>query len=211
MNVRSLLLLASLGAAALPSAALAQTIHGRVLDRSTRQPIPKAWVAARPLPGGGYLPGMRTGSDGSFALAAPAGVLYRVEILLPDGSRVAADSVASDASTDDAAVFLVPWEEAEARRAYPEAEVDRPVSLVHRVAPEYPEAVLRSAARGQVVVQIAVDSAGVPQLETVRILESPDPRLTRAVVAAVLQWRFEPARRGGRAVRQFVQIPFVFQ
>ena len=210
MNVRSLLLALLFGAVLLPSAAAAQAIHGRVLDRSTRQPVPKAWVAARPLPGGGYLPGMRTGADGSFALAAPAGVLYRVEILLPDGSRVAADSVAS-ATTEDEAVFLVPWEEAEQRRAYPESEVDRPVSLVHRVAPDYPPEVLRSAARGQVVIQIAVDSLGVPQLETLRTVESPDPRLTRAVVDAVLQWRFEPARRAGRPVRQLVQIPFLFR
>jgi len=50
---------------------------------------------------------------------------------------------------------------------------------------------------GMVVVRVAVAAAGtVADIEVVR----PFPALTEAVVAAVRQWRFKPARLNGRPV-----------
>lgn len=84
-----------------------------------------------------------------------------------------------------------------------------PVPL-RRPAPVFPAALTESGIDGTVVASFFIDTQGVP--ETVRILRSPHPLLDAAVVAAVREWRYEPARDAqGRAVRHQVQVPFRFR
>jgi protein TonB len=52
--------------------------------------------------------------------------------------------------------------------------------------------------RGRVTEVVVKKSAGHPDLD-------------QAATAAVLRWRFEPARRGDDAVGMWVQIPFEFK
>ncbi|WP_219218299.1 energy transducer TonB [Variovorax boronicumulans] len=90
-----------------------------------------------------------------------------------------------------------------------QAAVVLPVPL-RRPAPVFPAALTESGIDGTVVASFFIDTQGVP--ETVRILRTPHPLFDAAVVEAVRQWRYEPARDAqGRAVRHQVQVPFRFR
>lgn len=75
--------------------------------------------------------------------------------------------------------------------------------------PVYPERALKDRTRGLVVLRVLVSEAGVP-LE-VKVVKEARADLTDAAVAAARQWRFEPARKGGRAVRTFTLVRFPFE
>lgn len=77
-------------------------------------------------------------------------------------------------------------------------------------APAYPPALAESGIDGTVIARFFIGTDGVP--ETVRIVRTPHPLFDAAVVEAVRQWRYEPARDArGRAVRHPVQMPFRFR
>ena len=76
-------------------------------------------------------------------------------------------------------------------------------------APTYPYEAARAQRSGEVLVEFSVDEAGrvfnpVVVRSTDRIFEEPTLR-------AVVQWRFEPGRRDGRAVRFRMRLPVQFQ
>ena len=57
--------------------------------------------------------------------------------------------------------------------------------------------------------RVLVTPGGEPA--QVRLLRSAgSPRLDRAAIAAVEQWRFAPAREGDEAVASWVQVPIAF-
>jgi protein TonB len=74
--------------------------------------------------------------------------------------------------------------------------------------PVYPDKALKDRARGVVVLRVLVSQNGEP-LE-VKVERGARQDLTDAAVAAVKQWRFEPARKDGFRVRAYtrVRIPF---
>ncbi len=150
----------------------------------------------------------RADSAGRFVLAVPSAGFYQLQVSLPDGSRPHVDSVAATTSAEQPRELAVPLAEAEAQHMYFEFEVQRMAALVRGAAPAYPPAA--RALGGKVVVQIAVDSAGVPVPETLVVLESSDPRFEQAVRAVLPGYRFAPAQLNGRPVRQMIQIPFTF-
>lgn len=59
--------------------------------------------------------------------------------------------------------------------------------------PAYPEGARKEKVTGVVLIRLVIGTDGTVLSATA--LKSPDERLTRAAVAAVEQWRFEPARR----------------
>jgi len=73
--------------------------------------------------------------------------------------------------------------------------------------PIYPDEALRKRIRGLVVLRVLVSETGEP-LEI--HVEQGRADLAKAAVEAVRQWRFEPGRWKGVAVRTFatVRIPF---
>jgi TonB family protein len=76
------------------------------------------------------------------------------------------------------------------------------------VQPVYPPDALRRRLRGLVVLRALISETGVPvQLE---VVQAAPGGLTEAALAAVAQWRFEPARLDGAAVRThtLIRIPF---
>jgi TonB family protein len=196
--------------AGLTPAANAQVVVGVLRDASSGRPAPALWVAVRPQGERRFVGGVRADSTGRFALATPAVGLYHLEISLPDGTRQLVDSVGATGTPDRPLEFLVPLAEAEARRMYFDFQVERKARVRRSVRPSYPSEAAARGIQGEVFVQVAVDSMGVPVPETLRVLRSPDESLAAAVKAVVLQWRFEPARLRGRPVRQMVQIPFNF-
>jgi hypothetical protein len=56
------------------------------------------------------------------------------------------------------------------------------------------------------VIQVAVDTAGLPEGRTARVLRSNDPGFAAAVLAIVPALRFQPARLGERPVRQLFEL-----
>jgi TonB family protein len=65
--------------------------------------------------------------------------------------------------------------------------------LLSKVEPEYSEEATRANFNGDVRVSIGIDESG--NVESATVLDSPGLGLDEKVVAAVRQWRFQPARR----------------
>lgn len=75
--------------------------------------------------------------------------------------------------------------------------------------PVYPVASRRLGEEGKVLLRVKVSSDGAPLL--VEIKQSCGfGRLDEAARAAVLRWRFVPARRGDEAIESWVSVPIVF-
>lgn len=78
-------------------------------------------------------------------------------------------------------------------------------------APDYPDSLWRAGVGGRVMAEFVVDSGGLVEPGSIRIVASSDARLDGSVRAALLEASFVPARRGARPVRQLVQFPVVFE
>lgn len=93
-----------------------------------------------------------------------------------------------------------------------EIEVD---SAVRRdpasATPQYPLELLEQNIEGSTFVLYIVDSTGLVDSSTIRIVRSTHPAFSRAVRAALPRMKFRPALLNGQAVRQLVQQPFSFQ
>lgn len=57
------------------------------------------------------------------------------------------------------------------------------------------------------LVQFVVDSLGVPQPASFKVLAARDPAMAEAARALLPRWRFRPARLGACRVPQLVQTP----
>ena len=78
------------------------------------------------------------------------------------------------------------------------------------LVPVFPDSLLRAATNGRVVAEFVVDISGEPNMSTFSAVQSTHSMFTEAVRAAVSAARFTPAWRGGKRVRQLVQLPFSF-
>ena len=90
----------------------------------------------------------------------------------------------------------------------PGVDVPRP-RPIERVMPVYPKQALNDRVRGVVVLSVLVSESGQPIEVTVKTAARKD--LTDAAIAAAKQWRFEPARRKGVAVKGYAEIQFPFE
>jgi TonB family protein len=59
-------------------------------------------------------------------------------------------------------------------------------------------------------MQFVVGTDGTPDPRTFRVFRSSHDLFTKAVLEALPAMRFNPARTGGKAVKQIVQMPFQF-
>jgi len=74
-----------------------------------------------------------------------------------------------------------------------------------QTAPDYPDSLRRARVQGRVTFRFVLDTMGVPEVETFRIVSSPDVALSEAVQAILPSWRYTPARLGGRKVRVLLE------
>lgn len=91
-----------------------------------------------------------------------------------------------------------------------EFQIEEPAAPLNNVQPVYPAELRDAGTTGRVVAQFVVDTAGMAEVSTFRVLESAHPQFTAAIRAALPEMRFTPARVGGKRVRQLMQQPFVF-
>jgi TonB family protein len=72
-------------------------------------------------------------------------------------------------------------------------------NLVHQVPPHYPAAAKAARMQGAVILDAVISAEGVP--ESLRVMNPQiDPRLSRAAVESVSQWRYQPVLLNGNAV-----------
>jgi len=97
-------------------------------------------------------------------------------------------------------------------QTYFEFQVEQPVSVraIDNPAPKYPTELREAKIEGTVLAQFIVDTAGVPDPASFKVLKSTHNLFTNAVVSALPGMRFHPALVGGRPVKQLVQMPFDF-
>jgi len=76
--------------------------------------------------------------------------------------------------------------------------------------PKYPEVLKTAKIEGEVLATFVVDSLGMVDTASFRVLKTSHDLFTSAVRAALPGMRFEPALIGGRTVRQHVQQKFAF-
>ena len=190
---------------ALPGAATAQALGGRVVDAATKRPLARVAVLVRVDT---LLARAETHKDGTFTLPLPRAGRFRLELYPDAGAPFVTDSI--DVGPD----AFVQSEFAVAPRpdhVYLEFQVDRPaVPRAGSRGPRYPDELRRRGVPGEVVARYVVDSTGRMRPGTFEAVEESDPAFTAAVVAAVREMRYVPAERDGRPVAQVVQHPFRF-
>ena len=95
-------------------------------------------------------------------------------------------------------------------RVYQSNEVDSKPAVLTQVAPEYPAEAARQKAQDVVVLQVLVDAAGRPQ--TIKVLRPArtSGALDSAAEAAVRQWTFRPATKGGQPVACWFNLAVPF-
>jgi protein TonB len=96
-------------------------------------------------------------------------------------------------------------------RVYIESEMGRPVRRdPASAAPTYPDYLQRQGIEGTVAVEYIVDTTGLADSASLRILRTSHPAFAEAVRAALPGMRFEPGEVGGQLVRQLVTQEFRF-
>jgi len=96
-------------------------------------------------------------------------------------------------------------------RVYIESEMGRPVRRdPASAAPAYPDFLQKEGIEGTVAVEYVVDTTGLADSASLRILRTTHPAFAEAVRAALPGMRFEPGEVGGQLVRQLVTQEFRF-
>ncbi len=90
------------------------------------------------------------------------------------------------------------------------SQLDQPPTLaITNRPPPYPADAYRLGKQGRVLLEVQVTTQGV--VDSLRISESSgDASLDRSALETVRTWRFEPARRHGRAVAGALNVPVRF-
>jgi protein TonB len=86
-----------------------------------------------------------------------------------------------------------------------------PIPLVSNAPPSYPAALARARVGGRVLVEFRIDSLGVVDPRSLRVVQSSDVLFTQAVQSVLPRLRFLPAQLGRHAVGITVRQPFIFR
>jgi TonB family protein len=81
----------------------------------------------------------------------------------------------------------------------------------HSAAPSYPPDMEARGVEGLVKVRFVVDSTGLVDISTVKILQTTNESFARSVRAAMPDMRFRPAMINSHAVRQMSEQDFAFK
>ena len=75
----------------------------------------------------------------------------------------------------------------------------------------YPKELTGRNARAEVLASFVVDTLGIVDTTTIRVIPGVDPRFVHAVPLALSEFRFRPATRGGHRVAQRVVQTIIFE
>ena len=91
------------------------------------------------------------------------------------------------------------------------AQVEKPATpRIGNPSPRYPSLLESSRVEGIVLVQFVVDTLGVAEMGTFKVLDATNDLFAQSTRATLSKWRFYPAETGGRKVKQVVQLPLRF-
>jgi TonB family protein len=85
-----------------------------------------------------------------------------------------------------------------------------PPKVIYRIMPEYPASVLAKGIEGSSILAVYVGTTGLPEKIEIK-MSSGAEELDASAIKALMQWRFEPSRRGAQAIESWFQIPVVFK
>ena len=85
-----------------------------------------------------------------------------------------------------------------------------PPKVSFKVLPQYPASALQQGLGGAVLLSVYIGANGSPGQVQVKT-SSGIAELDKSAVAAVSQWRFEPASQGGRAIASWYELPIRFE
>jgi beta-lactamase regulating signal transducer with metallopeptidase domain len=98
-----------------------------------------------------------------------------------------------------------------ANQPYFEFQVEKQVQIAPGSPfPKYPATMKAAGLEGEVLSQYIVDTTGLADMRTFKLLKPARQEFVDAVKAALPSMRFTPAEIGGRKVKQLVQQPFTF-
>lgn len=192
----------------------AQMIGGEVVETLTKQPLRGYHVRLfyrSEADSALACDSATTDERGLFQMGGRGPGRYRLEFG-PSHSRLetSAEVTALTADTAIAARFTVPLLELGGAEAFSEREVQQ-VAHERTVVPlRYPKDMLSYRLTGKVVVRFIVDPSGRVRTGSEQVLSSTNPSFTRAILEALRTMTFDPARVGGIAVPQVVEMPFTF-
>jgi TonB family protein len=86
-------------------------------------------------------------------------------------------------------------------------EITHPV-VVEKVLPKYPPSAKDEKVMGLVTVEAVITEEGI--VEDIRVLKSPDDRLSASAVEAIQQWTFDPALCDGTPVGVYYNLTVKF-
>lgn len=121
------------------------------------------------------------------------------------------ENVTASVSGDEADQFASPTEDPY-ENAFSSVEVE---TMAERdpssAAPTYPSELMKNGVEGYAAMRFVVDSTGLVDMTTVRILETTHLEFATAVREAMPRMKFTPARLGDQPVRQLAEQMFAFR
>lgn len=93
-------------------------------------------------------------------------------------------------------------------RTFSPREVDQKARILLRPEPEYTQQARENQISGIVVLKAVLTASGA--VTNIRAVSGLPYGLTEAAIAAARKIKFEPAKKDGRAVSQFIQIEYNF-
>jgi TonB family protein len=142
-------------------------------------------------------------------LAAERGNYRAAEVVqLTEGGQPLADAMRYVLTVPQEERYIKVAQRWDAAANPPDGGTHRPLPI-RVVEPIYPGALRMTGLTGQVRVEFAVDTKG--RVLNEHVLESPHPLFSASALAAVRQWRFQPAMKDGRLIGTArVQLPVKF-
>jgi len=93
----------------------------------------------------------------------------------------------------------------------PPLGIDRmPMALPDNPGVRYPKSLRGSQKEGTVIVNVLIDTTGLADSSSIRVVQSNDTAFTAAVIEAIRRMHFLPAMARGRKVRETVNLSYVF-
>jgi TonB family protein len=188
--------------AALAALAPARSDLARRIEAMRARPV-RAWARAV------RTAGLAAGGAGSLlALLLACGV---PDVVAPRAGAGRVDAAVEELNAALREQRAQPPQATSDGAVYFEFQVEDPVRPVDGArGPRYPAEARAAGREGEVLAQFVVDTTGLVEMATFKVLKSTGPEFVAAVREGLMGMRFEPARVGGRPVRQLVQQPFQF-
>ena len=109
---------------------------------------------------------------------------------------------------DDEDLELLRREQKKPESIVSQQDLDAKLVPRSRRPPVFPPSAPAGVKKGEALVEFLIDEEGRARLP--RIVSATDPAFGYAAVQSIASWRFEPPKRGGRAVATRAQIPVTF-